>query len=656
MLEDTLNMSLLEAIKTNSKIRLVSLALTLVLVSFLSFCADSSYNADADGWSDITDDTDADIIEEDIAIVPWTPEDVGPEPECIECSWYFCPPLDEIWRKEICMNTCEDPPVLHSESDCIQYMECDPTQYLLEEVPCFTEDGLPGVQQKVCNKGLIQYTDCITDCSEETCDYEDNDCDGEIDEEQLNVCGECGIVPAEECNAIDDDCNGNTDEGLIQPCNSACGAGYEVCDEGNWVSCNAPPPKEEICDGLDNDCDGQIDEDLECVCTIQDVGVLFPCQEDPLLCGQGYKTCECVDTECTTLIMTECYAMCYWIPPTDPADICDPLVGMTLSNEKCNNFDDNCNQEIDEDLYASCYTGPEGTLMVGICIPGEMTCDKGSWGNYDEDEDFVPFYCEGEIVPQEEICNGLDDNCDGITDWGEEMKETDVLFIVDWSGSMGDEMSAVMIALNQFAQSFSDEEVIKWAFMRGPVAVPPSIYDERLELQQDLTGFTDFLSSLASMDTSSQSMSTSLEMILDAIYLSVHNLTTTLSHPIASMQWAGAGTQAGFGGKVVESVPELQNFSVSWRPSADRIIIVFTDEAPQSYLIPKLSVGDTKSAVAGTPQLKLYTFSKTSWSSQWEDIAIAGNGEWYKLTNNPTEMYASLMDILDDICKGDNDE
>jgi hypothetical protein len=51
------------------------------------------------------------------------------------------------------------------------------------------------------------------------------------------------------------------------------------------------------------------------------------------------------------------------------------------------------------------------------------------------------------------------------------MKETDVLFIVDWSGSMGDEMSAVMIALNQFAQNFSDEQVIKWAFMRGPVAV-----------------------------------------------------------------------------------------------------------------------------------------------------------------------------------------
>ena len=649
-------MSLIKIIKTNSKIRLISLILTLILISFLSFCADSQYNGGPDSWPDTIDDLDADADDEDIVIVPWTPEDVGPEPECLECKWYFCPPLDEIWKKEICFDVCSDPPTLHSESDCIKYMECDPSQYLLELVPCVTEDGMPGTQQKVCNKGLLQYTDCLSDCHEETCNYEDDDCDGEIDEDQLNICGECGIVPAEECNGIDDDCDGQTDEALIQPCSAACGPGYEICDEGNWVSCNAPTGTEEICDGLDNDCDGQIDEDIECVCTIQDVGTLFPCQEDPLLCGQGYKTCQCLDTDCETLIMSECFAMCHWIPPVDPNDICDPLIGMALANEKCNNFDDNCNQEIDEDLLAGCYTGPEGTLLTGICKPGEMVCDKGSWGNYDDAENFVPYYCEGEIVPQEEICNGLDDDCDGITDWGEEMKETDVLFIVDWSGSMGDEMNAVLAALNQFAQNFGEEEVIKWAFMRGPVAVPPDIYNERLELLQDLTGFTDYLASLAIMDTSSQSMSTSHEMLLDAIYLSVHNLTSTLNHPISGLQWEGISAPNAIGGKVVESLPELQNFNVSWRPGADRIIIVFSDEGPQSYLVPQISITDVKTAVSGTPQLKLYTFSKTSWSTEWKDIALAGNGDWFKLTNNPTEMYASLMEILDDICQGGSSE
>ena len=189
--------------------------------------------------------------------------------------------------------------------------------------------------------------------------------------------------------------------------------------------------------------------------------------------------------------------------------------------------------------------------------------------------------------------------------------------------------------------------------MRGPVAVLPSTYNERLELVQDLIGFSDYLVSLAGMDTSMQSMSTAYEMLLDAIYISVHNITATLPQPISNFVWPGA---ANFGTSVIESEPPLQNFDISWRSGADRIIIVFSDEMPQSYLEPNLNIEEVKTAVSGTPQLKLYTFSRTSGSSQWKDIAAAGNGSWYKLTNNPTEMYASLMEILDEICKGETNE
>jgi hypothetical protein len=623
------------------------------LITFLSYCVDSNQNNYGFNPPDNVTDASPEIptYDQDIDIVPWQ-EDIGPESECIECKWYFCPPLDEIWKKEICMNICEEPPTLYLEADCIQYMECNPAQYLMEEIDCVTDDGFPGTQQKVCNKGLIQYTDCVTNCDEETCNYEDDDCDGEIDEGQLNECDECGIVPHEECNNNDDDCDGSTDENLLQQCATACGIGFEICYGGNWISCSAPQPKDEICDGLDNDCDGQIDEELECICTVQDIGVLFPCQEDPLLCGQGYKTCQCADPDCTMFTMTDCYALCYWIPPIDASNVCDPLIGMALSKETCNNFDDNCNQLIDEDLYMNCYTGPEGTVSVGICQSGESTCDSGTWGHYNEDEDFIPFFCKDEVTPQEEICNGLDDDCDGIADWGEDMKDTDVLFIVDWSGSMGDEMSAVLISLNQFAQNFSDEDVIKWAFMRGPVAVFPSTYDERLELVQDLVGFSDYLVSLAGMDVSMQSMSTAYEMLLDAIYISVHNITATLPQPISNFQWLGL--TSGPGSKsVIESEPSLQNFNVSWRPGADRIIIVFSDEFPQSYLHPSISLEMAKTAVSGVPQLKLYTFTRDGADkNKWEQLTNAGNGSWYKLTNNPTEMYISLMEILDEICKG----
>ena len=125
--------------------------------------------------------------------------------ECVECKWYFCPPLNEVWQQEICMNICIYPPTVVSESGCVEYLECNPLQLLIDTIECITDDGYPGTQNKLCNKGKIQYTNCETECTEESCNYYDDDCDGLIDEEQLNVCGDCGIVPPEICDNIDND-------------------------------------------------------------------------------------------------------------------------------------------------------------------------------------------------------------------------------------------------------------------------------------------------------------------------------------------------------------------------------------------------------------------------------------------------------------------
>ena len=633
---------------------------------------------------------------------------------CVQCQYYFCPPLTSVWQKQICINNCEDPPTVVHEGECEEYLQCDPTQYLIEVgLECETEDGLPGTQDKVCNKGQIQYTNCISPCvdelcngldddcdgeidegfdtieetcnniddncngivdegewtcdegcgpgealcvagelvcmapvpKEEICNDIDDDCDGDIDEGQLNVCGECGLVPQEECNGIDDDCDGQIDEELINPCSTACGSGYEMCVDGSWVSCNAPPVLEEICDGFDNDCDGQIDEGLECVCTIQDVGTLFPCQEDPLVCGQGFKTCECQDPDCKTITTTTCYAACYWLASPPGSDsTCDPTIGMILAEEMCNNFDDNCNQLIDEDLYSACYTGPEGTINIGLCVPGEVYCSYGTWGNDDENSGmFTPNYCKGEVVPSEEICNGLDDNCDGEVDYGKELEETDILLIIDWSGSMDDDINALLIALNQFAQKYSDEEVLQWGIILGPTQI---LYDDLLELYHDLSPFPDFLAAMAGLGN--KDMGGGAEMLLDAVYLALRNITSILPVSIADLDWAPDW-------QVTESIPHHDDFKVSWRPGAKRIVIVFTDEEEQSYLKnmdlgTELSYPDVEASVAATPDLKLYVFS-TDEDWRWDELATAGDGVYYELSNNPTETYNSLMEILDEICK-----
>ena len=159
----------------------------------------------------------------------------------------------------------------------------------------------------------------VVDCSvrhpgEERCNYEDDDCDGLVDERQRNACDECGPVAADTCDAVDNDCDGSIDEELVRECITACGRGVEACELGNWISCTARQPADEECDGEDNDCDGRIDEQLDCLCTINDIGNLIPCSEPPLICGQGFKTCECIDPGCQNMRVTDCAALCTYLP------------------------------------------------------------------------------------------------------------------------------------------------------------------------------------------------------------------------------------------------------------------------------------------------------------------------------------------------------
>ncbi|HWZ72694.1 MAG TPA: hypothetical protein VN326_14640 [Casimicrobiaceae bacterium] len=58
--------------------------------------------------------------------------------------------------------------------------------------------------------------------------------------------------------------------------------------------------------------------------------------------------------------------------------------------------------------FISCYTGPVGTLGVGRCRAGTRTCgSSATWG-----------VCAGVVLPQPEIANGIDDDCDGVIDNG----------------------------------------------------------------------------------------------------------------------------------------------------------------------------------------------------------------------------------------------
>ncbi len=202
--------------------------------------------------------------------------------------------------------------------------------------------------------------------SSEICNNIDENCDGTVDEGLEASCWCAGgfggnpLTRPEFCNGVDDDCNGIVDDVTI--------GGTCACSDGGSSS-------NEICNGMDDNCNGIVDEDWWELGSACGWGV----------CSGGLYECNAGgdDTVCSTIEGSDA----------------------KKESEKCDNVDNDCDLSIDEGC--ACTTGDNKTcgINAGICSEGYQLCLGGKWGS-----------CMNLITPEKEICNGMDDNCNGIVD------------------------------------------------------------------------------------------------------------------------------------------------------------------------------------------------------------------------------------------------
>ncbi len=213
----------------------------------------------------------------------------------------------------------------------------------------------------------------------EICDGIDNNCDGQIDE------GQMGTFYA------DADGDGFGDVGASM---EACEApdGYvenaDDCDDANDAKF---PDNPETCDGLDNNCDGNIDEG---------VGTTYYADGDLDTYGDpDSAVVACEPPEGMVLDATDC---------DDTSNKAYP--GNT---EVCDEIDNNCDGRVDEGVQTTYYAdvdgdtyGDAGSTTLACSVPTGYSADSTDCND-----------TEAAVNPAAtELCNGIDDNCDGVTD------------------------------------------------------------------------------------------------------------------------------------------------------------------------------------------------------------------------------------------------
>ena len=226
--------------------------------------------------------------------------------------------------------------------------------------------------------------------SPEVCDDVDNDCNGDVDD-YYGIEGEVFYLDRDadgygDLSSAMYACPGHEPEGYIEQSGD--------CDDD---AASNHPDAIEVCDGEDNNCNGVVDEP-----TAADVTLWYQDSD-----GDGFGSMVVSQPSCTQ-------PSGYVADNTDCND--NEATAYVGADEYCNGYDDNCDGAVDENtaVDASLYYPDADGDGYGATVAGTPFCyaQSGYVTNDTDCNDAV-----STINPAaDEVCNNLDDDCDGGTD------------------------------------------------------------------------------------------------------------------------------------------------------------------------------------------------------------------------------------------------